>query len=248
MASPYPEFSSGTVAPVECLKTGWATIKDRYWLFLGITLVAMLIGGAVPVILIGPMMCGLYLCLLAKMRGEQPQFELLFKGFDYFVPGLIAAAIQVVPALVLILPAYTIFLVFALSTLPGHDPYAQSQSPPAIFFVVLVLFIIFAVAVALVLNVLFLLAYPLIVDRKLSGWDAIKTSARAAMKNFGGLLGLVLLNAGLAILGVIACYVGIIFVLPIAFASYAAAYRQIFPDIPQTLEPAPPPPPGSWAA
>ena len=248
MASPYPEFSSGAVAPMECLKTGWATIKDRYWLFLGITLVAMLIGGAVPVILIGPMMCGLYLCLLAKMRGEQPQFELLFKGFDYFVPGLIAAAVQVVPALVLILPTYVFFLVFALSTMPAHDPYAHNQAPPAIFFVVLVVFVIFVVAVSLVLNVLFLLAYPLIVDRKLSGWDAIKTSARAAMKNFGGLLGLVLLNAGLAILGVIACYVGIIFVLPVAFASYAAAYRQVFPDIPQTFAPAPPPPPGSWAA
>ena len=78
-------------------ESGWAAIKDRYWLFLGVSLVAMLIGGAVPVVLIGPMMCGLYLCLLAKMRGEQVQFDKLFKGFDYFVPGLVAAAIQTVP-------------------------------------------------------------------------------------------------------------------------------------------------------
>src|SRR5437870_10967981 len=90
------EFHSGAVAPVECLKAGWAAIKDRYWLFLGVTLIAMLIGGAVPVVLIGPMMCGLYLCLLAKMRGEPIEFGLLFKGFDYFVPALVAAAFQIV--------------------------------------------------------------------------------------------------------------------------------------------------------
>lgn len=239
------EFFSGAVAPVECLKIGWDSIKDHYWLFLGITLVAMLIGGAVPVVLIGPMMCGLYLCLLGKMRGEQPQFELLFKGFDYFVPGLIAAVIQVVPALALMLPAYVIFLVFALFTVP---PHGSNEAPPVIFFVILIFFVIFAVAVGLVLNVLFLLAYPLIVDRKLSGWEAIKTSARAAMKNFGGLLGLVLLNAGLAILGVLACYVGLILILPISFASYAAAYRQVFPDTLPSYPPAPPPPPGNWAA
>ncbi len=124
----------------------------------------------------------------------------------------------------------------------------SNEAPPVIFFVILIFFVIFAVAVGLVLNVLFLLAYPLIVDRKLSGWEAIKTSARAAMKNFGGLLGLVLLNAGLAILGVLACYVGLILILPISFASYAAAYRQVFPDTLPSYPPAPPPPPGNWAA
>src|SRR6266545_7080966 len=68
--TPESQFQSGAIAPLECLKEGWATIKDRYWLFLGITLVTMLIGGAVPIVLIGPMMCGLYMCLFAKMRGE----------------------------------------------------------------------------------------------------------------------------------------------------------------------------------
>ena len=93
------EFRAGAVSPVECLKAGWATIKDRYWLFLGMTLLAMLIGGAIPIVLIGPMMCGLYMCLLGKMRGEPVPFDRLFKGFDYFVPGLVAAAIQTVPVL-----------------------------------------------------------------------------------------------------------------------------------------------------
>src|SRR6266852_4443721 len=109
-------FHSGAVAPLECLKTGWATIKDRYWLFLGLSLVATLIGGAVPIVLIGPMMCGLYMCLFAKMRGEAIEFGgTLFKGFDYFVPGLVAAAIQTGPVLVLVLGADAVFFAFGFA-------------------------------------------------------------------------------------------------------------------------------------
>src|SRR5438477_8491616 len=104
--TPDTSFNYGVVSPVECLTAGWAVIKDRYWLFLGISLVAMLLGGAVPIVLIGPMMCGLYLCLLAKMRGEPVEFEKLFKGFDYFVPGLVAAAIQTIPIFIVLVPSY----------------------------------------------------------------------------------------------------------------------------------------------
>ncbi len=239
------DFNSGVVAPFECLKEGWAAIKDRYWLFLGLALVAMLIGGAVPIVLIGPMMCGLYLCLFGKMRGAPVEFGDLFKGFDYFVPGLVAAAIQTVPIFVLVFPAYFIFAIFMFATMP-HDRYARAEGPPAVFFLGLIVFVLFVLIVSLVIHILFLFAYPLIVDRKLSGWDAIKLSARASMKNFGGMLGLVLLNAGLGILGVFACYVGVFFVIPISFAGYAAAYRRIFPDIAPSLM-SPPPPPASWA-
>ena len=44
--TPETSFNYGVVSPVECLKAGWAVIKDRYWLFVGITLVATLLGAA----------------------------------------------------------------------------------------------------------------------------------------------------------------------------------------------------------
>ncbi|HYR75020.1 MAG TPA: hypothetical protein VEM96_04190 [Pyrinomonadaceae bacterium] len=240
------EFRARAIEPVECLKAGWATIKDRYWLFLGITLVAVLIGGAVPIVLIGPMMCGLYLCLFAKMRNEPVQFDQLFRGFDHFIPGLVAAAIQTVPILILVVAADAIFFIFMFAVMP-HDRYSHDQAPPPVFFLGLVVFVLFAMIVSLTIHSLFLFAYPLIVDRKLSGWDAVKTSYRAAVKNIGGIVGLILLNAGLGIVGVICCYVGVFFVMPISFAAYAAAYRQVFPEVSQNFA-SPPPPPGDWAA
>src|SRR5438132_3419806 len=155
--TPDTSFNYGVVSPVECLNAGWAAIKDRYWLFVGITLVATLLGGAVPIVLIGPMMCGLYMCLLAKMRGEPIEFGLLFKGFDVFVPALIAAAIQTVPPLILILPAQAIFMIFTFSVVP---PKGSQEGPPAIFFIVLIIFVLFAMIVSLVIHALFVFAYP----------------------------------------------------------------------------------------
>lgn len=242
--TPEIEFRSGVVQPIECLKEGWAIIKDRYWLFLGISLVAMLIGGAVPVVLVGAMMCGLYLCLLAKMRGEPVEFGMLFKGFDYFVPGLVAAAIQTVPVLLLMAVGQVIFAAFTMVLVPTEP----GESMPPVFWLGLVVFVLISVIISLVIHTFFLFAYPLIVDRKLSGLEATKLSYRAALQNLGGILGLMLLMCGLGILGVFACYFGVFLIMPVSFAADAAAYRRVFPESANPNFAPPPPPPGSWAA
>ena len=94
----------------------------------------MLIGGAVPVVLIGPMMCGLYLCLFAKMRGEPVEFGMLFKGFDYFVQGLVAAAIQTLPVILIMAVGQVIFVAFTMIIMPTQ----RGEAMPAVFFVGLV--------------------------------------------------------------------------------------------------------------
>lgn len=222
---------------MECLRGGWDLIKDQYWLFLGMTFVAIFIGSAVPMgILLGPMMCGLYLALLRRQRGEPVQFDTLFKGFDYFKDGLIAALIQVVPVLLIMLPSYAIMFPLYFSAIKNSRRGAPPDMVPffAAFSVVMLLIMFISLAEA----VFFIFTYPLIVDRGLSGIDAIKTSFRAATANLGGVLGLVLLMVGLSFLGVLACYVGALFVMPLHYAAWSVAYRQAFAPAPQ-----PPPPP-----
>ena len=238
------EFRSGVISPVECLKEGWRTIKDQYWLFLGITLVAMLVGGAVPVVLIGPMMIGLYMCLFAKMRGEPVEFGMLFKGFDYFTEGLVAAAIQTVPIILAMAVGVVIFAVIVLFGASAGD----SEVAPYVFSLGGAVVGLLASIASLIIHTFFLFAYPLIADRNLPGLEAIKLSYRAALQNLSGIIGLILLITGLSILGVLACYVGVFLVMPISFAAYAVAYRKVFPETGSLGGPAPPPPPGSWAA
>src|SRR5713226_86091 len=112
------QFRTGVIKPVECVKEAWALIKDQYWLFLGIIFVGVFIGGVVPIVLIGPMMVGIYICLFRRMRGEPVEFGTLFKGFDYFAQSLIAALIQMIPMVIVLVPFSIIFLVVMMTTMP----------------------------------------------------------------------------------------------------------------------------------
>jgi uncharacterized membrane protein len=236
-----PAFNRSAVRPIECIKEGWALIKDSYWLFLGITGVGMLIASIVPAgILMGPMMCGIYMAYFQKRRGQQVEFGIVFKGFDYFGQSLIATLIHVVPILVVVVPTYIIFYVglIMMSTSGSQPDPSTMLSFMGVFGLVWLVIFVFI----LIVSILFTFSYPLIIDRQLSGVDAVKLSIKAAMANFGGLLGLYFINALLGIIGVLFCYVGAFFVLPLSLGGLAMAYERVF-GLGEPVSNLPPPPP-----
>jgi hypothetical protein len=94
-----------SIRPLDRFQRGFRLIQDQYWLFLGMTLVAMFIGSAIPMgILLGPMLVGLYLALAQKADQGQTEFGTLFKGFDKFGDSLIAMLIVVGVSLVVMIP------------------------------------------------------------------------------------------------------------------------------------------------
>jgi len=107
-------------------------------------------------------------------------------------------------------------------------------------------FFVVVMVVSILLEIFFMFAYPLVVDRKLSGLDAVKLSFKAGKANFGGVLGLLLLNALFGFIGVLCCIIGVYFWLPVSFAAISVAYRRVFPETTENF-PVPPPPPASWA-
>ena len=223
------------VKPVLCLQTGWSLIKEQYWLFLGITALGLIVGSMGPLgILLGPMMCGIYLCLFARLRGERVGFELLFKGFDYFAQSLIATLVQAVPVLLLLLPVYALFFIQFMSKMGGARTRSRGASvdPSALYsmFAMMGVLVLVVMLVSLAIGAFFIFTYPLIVDRKLAALDALRTSVKAVLANLGGVLGLVLLTTLFSIIGLFFCYVGAFLVLPVSFAAWAVAYRQVFPS------------------
>jgi uncharacterized membrane protein len=98
-----------------------------------------------------------------------------------------------------------------------------------IFFVVAGILVLGMSLLSILFGVLFFFVYPLIVDRGLSGIEAIKLSARAGLANFRGLVGVILLMILLGIVGNMACYVGLVFMYPVLYSMMAVAYRQVFP-------------------
>lgn len=247
--TPEIPFKRNVVAPVECLKAGWEIAKDQYWLIVGMCAVGMLIGSAVPMgILLAPMMCGLYLTFFKRMRREPIEFGTLFKGFDYFGQAVVATLLHVVPLLIIIVPAYFLFYIVMIAAFSLQA--AVDDSAPVAVFLVFAMFGLFWLVIMLlviVVSIGFTFAHPLIVDRKMQGFDAVKLSFRAAMANFWRLLGMSVLSGLLSAVGFLACYVGMFLVLPITYGAVAAAYDQVFGlSNPKDLEPDLPPPPPSF--
>lgn len=86
--------------------------------FLG-CFVANLVASSFPLILYGPVMCGIMFATLKALRGQVPEFGDLFRGFDRFVDsllaGLIVSVIVGVGAILCILPALFLAPFFTLT-------------------------------------------------------------------------------------------------------------------------------------
>lgn len=56
-----------------------------------LALVFLVLSSAVPVIIQGPLIAGFHIFTMKKLLGQRPEFADLFKGFNYFVPTLVAS-------------------------------------------------------------------------------------------------------------------------------------------------------------
>ena len=240
-------FNRNAVQPVECIKAGWDIVREQYWLFVGMSVVAMMISAAVPMgILQGPMMCGLNLAFF-KLRRRQPvEFADLFKGFDYFGQSLVATLLYMLPIMAVVIPAYIIFYLGMIFSIAAQGASGEpSAAAPLLILVMYCVFILVLVTLILLISVGFTFSYPLIVDRKLPGFDAVRLSFKAAMANFWGLFLMMILTGLLGLAGYLLCCVGMFLALPIGYAAIDIAYEQVFglsnPNEERSDLPPPPP-------
>jgi len=222
------KFNTGVIRPVECMREGWELIKDQFWLFFAITLVGILIAGCSMYILLGAMFCGINYCLFQKMNGQPIKFEGLFKGFDFFVPGLVASLVLIIPSIILGILAYIPLIIMQLALMKTKNPNPDEMFAYFGFFAVemIVVWLILGT-----IHAFLFFAYPLIVEYKLSGMDAFKLSAKAVWQNLGGIVGFIALEFVLVIIGYLLCIVGVYLTFPIMFSGAFVVYRKVFPPI-----------------
>lgn len=213
------EFRRISARPIERLTEAKAMLGDQYWLFVGICLIAILIGSMVPMgILMGPMMCGMYLCFRYRMNGIQVRFETLFKGFDVFLNSLLVMVIFIGISMAVMLPLFIIMVVM-LAAAGNNEELALGAMftmYPMIIFL------------SLVMYVPFVFAFPLVVDRGTGPWESVTLSARAAWHNFGPLCGMLFVHYVVSMLGVCACYVGMFLIMPLTFGALFTVYHEVF--------------------
>jgi hypothetical protein len=203
-------------------------------LFIATLVVMAIIGasGSIPggFLLTGILHAGLYWFFLKWIRESKAELGDVFAGFQrqpgqLILAGLIMGIVPLIIILVVGLPFWIPFFAGVIGSastgtdpgnLLGHLGWLGCLGFGIGFLVAMALFI------------LWMFAYPLIIDKGLKFWPAMELSRKVVMKSFFGYLWLNVLCGLLMIAGVLACIVGIIFVAPICAGAIAYAYEDAF--------------------
>ena len=193
-----------------CLRRGWALVRGDFWPLVGITALFLALlsaassaGGVshsrsntqvgtsvLGLLLWGPLMGGLCLHFLKKIRGERVRVETAFSGFSNSFLHLVLAGF-VTDVLML--------LGLACCILPG-----------------------------IYLFIAWFFTLPLVIDKRLDFWPAMRLSRKTISKHWWKFLGFLLVLGVFNLAGVMACCVGFFVTFPISLAALMYAYEDVF--------------------
>lgn len=247
------QYQSGAISPGDCIGGAWNLVSRQFWIYIGIGLVTMIMIGCIPFVgslLFGPVLGGFYYFVLRDMRDDPVDFGMMFKGFEKFLPLMLVGLIQAAPSLIATILQYTVdFARLVGGGSAGRDINFYQPDRDALFaglsMGVLVVVIVLSLLGA-VWSVALSFAIPLVMEHDLGVTDALLTSLKAALSNVGGLIVLIILEALVALLGVIALCVGIFVAIPVIYAANVFAYRMVFPYFDRPNINTTPPPPSEY--
>lgn len=186
--APFTLTGDGKARTGAWIGEGWSIVKSDMGTFALMTLVMVALSATVPVILQGPLTAGFQIAMIHRILRGRVEFGDLFKGFNFFLPAMLAS---------LVISVFT-FLGLLACLVP-----------------------------ALVVQAMYFFTYLFIVDRKMEFWPAMQASHEVVKKDYFGFTLLLLAFAGLHVLGVLCCLVGILWTFPIQYAALTIAYKEI---------------------
>jgi uncharacterized membrane protein len=224
-----------------CLTRGWKLLKNNFGLLFVAALIYNLIEGAIALFgmipfigpmfslanlfVVGPLMGGLFYVFLQTIRSQPASAGDVFMGFHksfvqlflgYLVPALLTG--------VCFIPAAIVALICLLPAMSSH--VAMDPSAGAVAVIVVAVIVCLAVAIFLSINWVFTL--PLIMDKQMDFWPAMKASWKMVRKHWWQVFGLFVLMGLLNLAGMLACCVGVLFTVPIGLGAWMYAYETIF--------------------
>lgn len=192
-------------------------------------------------LLVGPLFGGLYFTFLKALRGQTAGVGDIFAGFPKafgqlylgaLVPGLLVGACLLPFHFFLQTKAGPVLEQF--QRLPGHQP-----APEEVMNMFHDLIQAYAGTLPVLLLCLIPVTYltvswaftlPLIIDKQLNFWPAMKAGWRMVHKHWWHVFGLVVIIGLINVVGVLACCVGLLFTSPMTIAITMSAYETIFGD------------------
>jgi uncharacterized membrane protein len=225
------------VAILESLRRGWDLVFAEPGQSIGISALVILtmigaslvpcVGSIAQLIATGPLIAAWYLYFLKRMRGQPTEWGDAFAGFSspMLTQLILEHVVSTIATLLVIFPMMAgIFL--AIMSAAASMAVDERLAPLAIVGVVALFLIAFAAM--LYLSISWMFALPLIIDKQLDFWPAMKLSWRVTTRQFLPLLGLLLLCGLIYLAGILALCVGVFVALPVCVAALAYTYEDLF--------------------
>ena len=248
---PPPLGSGGAVSPEtllardyeisigDCIGRAWELLSKNFGTVFGGTAIYLLITmglgglGSIPfigwvfsiasLIVTGPLLGGLYYFLLKNVRGQPSDVGEVFDGFRRaFGSLLVCYLIIVLLAVAAVLPG-VIMMVIPIIIMAK----AEAVQVVPMIFAVGGFFLAIVPAVYLQINWAF--ALPLVMDKGLDFWPAMRVSWRMIGKHWWMFFALMLVCALINVVGMCACCVGLFLSTPLTLTAMMVAYDRMFP-------------------
>ena len=188
---------------------------------------------------VGPLTGGLFNVFIRTMRGQSPGLE-LFVGFQKMFPQLFLGYLIMTLAGAACMTPFSIVLLSRLSpllaqaqhgTMPPSELHDYLHQMWAAYADSVPVFLICMVpTIYLITNLQFMI--PLIIDKEMDAWTAIKTSWRMVHKHWFTVFGLLFLVGLVIFAGFLLCCVGVFLTFAIGQAAIVYAYETIFGERP----------------
>jgi hypothetical protein len=221
-----------------CVTRAWEVLRANFWLMVGGCAIYLLIIGGISgfaqipfigilfslasIIITGPLMGGVYGFLLRVLRGQQAEFGEVFSGFrdrmgqlilSYIVPMFISMAAAVPGAIVMAVPIFIM--------VKNHAAHPGWIALAVVGLAILLVPVIY-------LSICWTFAIPLVMDRRLDFWTAMKVSRGQVSRHWWTMLGLFVVIGLINLAGMLACCVGMFVTMPLALAALLLAYETLF--------------------
>jgi hypothetical protein len=224
-----------------CFDRAHQLVKADFGLLLGALVLAWLIifaGGMVPCLgmlaaffLTGPLMGGVFLIYLARLRGRPAMVGMIFDGFStnywdlvlcHLVPTLLGFAVFI-PIFILAQPAIMLLV-------NGHSLSNSVVLGGAMLAVAGFLGVAVVIA-SFYFYTCWIFSMWLTADKKLPFWSAMELSRKVVNKHWRLIFLLYILSSLVMTAGALLCLIGLIYTGPLVVALWARAYEDIFGDL-----------------
>jgi hypothetical protein len=208
-----------------CVSRSWELLKAHFWPIIGISLLVMVAMGAINQI-------------VGLVTGPEMRVMVMRRRFS---PGTVSIFFG---ASIVTAPAYAVLMGglfrYYLKLIRGQRAeigdafsgftiaFGQLALVGLVKAILSLVGYLFCILPGIYLSVAWIFAVPLVIDRRMEFWEAMKLSRKVVSRHWFLLFGFVLVLALIDVCGLLVCCIGLLVSIPLSWVALMYAYEDMF--------------------